>query len=202
MTSIPVLGQAHETCGGVKLVKWDQNPPGQQRVVNIHFHIYIVLIIWSNLSYLSISAFSDRTSFSILWPTAIWRLLCFKFIFIQCINLMYVQGKGIRSRTTETTEENTLINIELERLSVEKELGDIEKQRHQVEQKRLDTDRKRLQCEQQKHQLYMTKLNLTYHKWVFIYRINPELTHRIVHFRPYQVKHSKTLLCDSFNLYK
>ena len=27
MTTIPDLGQAHEKCGGVKLVKWVPNPP-------------------------------------------------------------------------------------------------------------------------------------------------------------------------------
>ena len=27
MTTIPDLGQAHETCGGVKLVKCNPNPP-------------------------------------------------------------------------------------------------------------------------------------------------------------------------------
>ena len=26
MTTIPDLAQAHETCGGVKLVLWDSNP--------------------------------------------------------------------------------------------------------------------------------------------------------------------------------
>ena len=35
MTSIPDSGQAHETCGGVKLVQWDPNPPptnGQRKI--------------------------------------------------------------------------------------------------------------------------------------------------------------------------
>ena len=40
MTTNPGLGQAHETCGGVKLVMWDPNLPtsGQRKTIrSIHF---------------------------------------------------------------------------------------------------------------------------------------------------------------------
>ena len=33
MTTIPDLEQAHKTCGGVKLVKWEPNPPPNESMI-------------------------------------------------------------------------------------------------------------------------------------------------------------------------
>ncbi|XP_071151943.1 myb/SANT-like DNA-binding domain-containing protein 4, partial [Mytilus edulis] len=61
---------------------------------------------------------------------------------------------------TEESEES-LVEIERERLGVEKDRLKIEQERLATEKQRLEIERKSLLIKEQKYQLYLTKLNLS-----------------------------------------